>query len=39
MYLDKVIDDEAVLACEKPKTSPKKKALNAMSHRRHTYKL
>jgi hypothetical protein len=39
MYLEKVIDDEAMLACEKPKTSPKKKALNAMSHGSHTCKL
>jgi hypothetical protein len=38
-YLKKVIDDETMLACEKPKTSPKKEALNAMSHGIHPCKL
>jgi hypothetical protein len=38
-YLEKVIDDEAVLTGEKPKTSPKKEALNDMSSDSHLSKL
>jgi hypothetical protein len=38
-YLEKVIDDEAMLTCEKTETSPEEKALNAMSHSSHPCKL
>jgi hypothetical protein len=28
-YLEKIVDDEAMLACEEAETSPEKEALNA----------
>jgi hypothetical protein len=38
-YLEKVVNNEAMLTCEKPETSSKEEALNAMSDSSHPCKL